>query len=840
MVDEQAVSKFDSLGAGEDLLIRKATEADLPRILEICQEAFGLEANSESELLAFMEEFPDGFLVGQVGEEIAGYSIALIQGGRPHYYAAAMAPKFRYRDGHGPGIGIRLRMRQESNLRKLGYSEMDAYVRCSNTVAIGLAARHGWKHVRTIRNFYDFPKGSARHIVKSMVADRQVSASGPGLWDRAKDVWGRLVEPRLNRGLHVKWFDSWDTMLDNALRELPEMENCPHDLFRLTMQSPSSARKRIALVVDGARAMAVVGLRQEGKHWVPVMQGIVPGAIAPARDGFLSRSLRALRVSVRIEERPDSAEAFAGKAMTLSADAAQDLLIRTATEADLPRILEICQESLRMEANSESELLGFLREYPDGFVVAQIGDEIAGYLISYVRDGLVHFHSAAVASEFRTRRGIGSSLHKHQQSFFQKLGYPEVDGYVRCTNLAQVRNLERLGWKHVRTIRNLYRFPNAMGRHMIGSLSDDGKVSVSDANLWDRAKDVWGRVVEPRLNRGLHVTWFDSWHDALDNALRELPEMDGCSRELFRLIMQNPSSTRKRTALVMDGAEPLAVVGLREQGRHWLPAMQGVIPAYVAPARDGYLIPALKALQVDVRIGDWPAPPPKSARARNAAAVPVFSIDCQSDYEAYWRKSHYMETIRDARKRTEAMTFGVDRPGSAALTIANWAEKWQDHPDQQTITASDLAVAAEYCEPRNQWHSFLLLDGDVPVAGMTGPVRGDHLVLTVSFRDPSYDRRGVGVRILDLIVQWAAAQGFAKVELGGWYGYKAKWAPQDGEHWDLRICPLRQHLREQVAWKARAVPEKLMALLRRLAALSGARDDGEQGVGGKQPQKVSK
>jgi ribosomal protein S18 acetylase RimI-like enzyme len=313
MVDEQAVSKPDSLAAGQDLLIRNATRADLPAILEICREAFRLEANSESELLAFMEEYPDGFLVGLVGEEIAGYSIALIKGGRPHYYAAAMAPKFRYRDGHGPGIGIRLRMRQESNFLKLGYSELDAYVRCTNSMAFSLAMRHGWKYVRTIRNFYDFPRGSARHIVKSMSGDAKVSISGPSLWDRAKDVWGRLVEPRLNRGLHVRWFDDWCTVLDNALRELPEMENCPHDQFRLTMQSPSSARKRIALVVDGARAMAVVGLRQEGKHWVPAMQGIVPGAIAPARDGFLSRSLRALRVHVKIEDRSALPARLAGE-----------------------------------------------------------------------------------------------------------------------------------------------------------------------------------------------------------------------------------------------------------------------------------------------------------------------------------------------------------------------------------------------------------------------------------------------------------------------------------------------------------------------------------------------
>jgi len=311
-VDEPVVSELDRLPAGQEPLIRKATEADLPQIMEICREAFRLEADSESELRAFMEDNPDGFLVAQVGEEFAGYSIAFVREGRPHYYAAAVVPKFRYSHGHGPGVGIHLRFRQEANFRKLGYSELDAYVRCTNSAAYRLAMKHGWKHVRTIRNFYDFPGGSARYIVRS-ISGGKLSVSGPSLWDRAKDVWGRLVEPRLNRGLHVAWYDGWCTVLDNALRELPEMENCPHELFRLTMQSPSSTRKRTALVTEGDGAVAVVGLRQEGKHWVPLMQGIVPGAIAPARDGFLSRSLRALRVNVRFEDRSALPAGLAGE-----------------------------------------------------------------------------------------------------------------------------------------------------------------------------------------------------------------------------------------------------------------------------------------------------------------------------------------------------------------------------------------------------------------------------------------------------------------------------------------------------------------------------------------------
>jgi ribosomal-protein-alanine N-acetyltransferase len=517
------------------------------------------------------------------------------------------------------------------------------------------------------------------------------------------------------------------------------------------------------------------------------------------------------------------------------------VLIRQATEDDLPRILEIELEAFRLEADSESVLLGFLEQCPEGFLVAQVGDEIAGLTIAYVPDGRPRFFGTAVASEFRTRRGIGTRLVMRQLSNFRKRGYSEIGVFVRCTNSISIRLFEKVGFKHVRTIRNFYSFPRGSARQMMKSLSGDGKASIRGPNLRDIAKDAWARVFEPRLNRGLHVAWFDDWRPVLDNALHGLPEMEDCPHELFRLIMQNPSSTRKRTALVMEGDGPVAVVGLRQKGRHWLPAMQGITPESIAPACDGFLFRALRALDVDARIADWPNPPPTSIPARNVLAVPMFNIDCQGDFEGYWRESGYMKSIRLARNRTKGFEFEVDRPGSAALIIAKWEEKWREHPDQQTIIASDLIVAAEYCQQRNQHHSFLILDDDVPVAGEVCFVHGNHLVDTAGFRDKRYDRHSVGTRILDLIVQWAAQHGFAKVELGGWYSYKAKWAPQDGEHWDFRICPLRQHLREQATWKARAVPNKLKALFHRLPVLSTAPDDRrDQCAGVKEPQEGPK
>ena len=44
----------------------------------------------------------------------------------------------------------------------------------------------------------------------------------------------------------------------------------------------------------------------------------------------------------------------------------------------------------------------------------------------------------------------------------------------------------------------------------------------------------------------LDVAWFDDWHPALDEALKSLPELDTCSHELFRLLIQNRSAAPKK------------------------------------------------------------------------------------------------------------------------------------------------------------------------------------------------------------------------------------------------------------------------------------------------------
>lgn len=527
----------------------------------------------------------------------------------------------------------------------------------------------------------------------------------------------------------------------------------------------------------------------------------------------------------------------------MSAETGEDLVIRDATKDDLPRVMELYRGCFRLDTISPSELPGYLEKRPVSFLVGQIGDQVVGFSIAYVRDGRPYLLAEAVDPQFRSRRGVGSGLVRQHFVNFQKWGHDEIDAHIRCNNVVAHTVAEKLGFKHVRTIRNFYDFPRGSARLYVKSLRSDGKVSIKGPRLRDRAKNVWGRVVEPRLARGIHVIWYDAWATVLDNALSELPEMENCPHDLFRLIMQNPSSARKRAALVIEGNAPVAVVGLRDKGRYWEPVGRGVTgqratARSVAPVREGFLFPALQALGVEVRIGGWRDPPPASPTVRSLARNAVFKLDCATDFEQYWRDSGQWAFIRRGQRKTRTgFTFEVDLPDSVAWILRSWAEKWRDHPAQETASIDDQLLAAEYHQEHGHYHSFLLLYNGWPVAGNTAFAFGDELVSHAVYRRPEWDRNDAGTCVMELMCRWAAEQGFAKVDLGGWHEYKSLWAPEDGEEWEFRIFPLRQHLREQVTWKARAVPSKLKALLGWLPGISRTPegDEGED-AGGRQAE----
>jgi GNAT superfamily N-acetyltransferase len=291
---------------------------------------------------------------------------------------------------------------------------------------------------------------------------------------------------------------------------------------------------------------------------------------------------------------------------------------------------------------------------------------------------------------------------------------------------------------------------------------------------------------------GLKVNWFDNWNPVLEEALHELPETDVCSHELFQLLIENPTSTRKRVALVSENGIPVAVVGLRQKGRFtWEPVMQWIIPGEPFPAKPGYLMRVLDALNTEVWVAWWriEIPPPSSHLMRYIDSTPTYRLDCSDNFEQYWRDNHYFKTIRRVRNRCKDFRSAINLEGTAEWTIKNWEEKWRVNPSMMDPSLPDRILAAKYLENQGRYFTISLFNQDTLIGGATVTVQKEDLVAGVLYYEPEYRRHGLGDRLIDLSFSFAAEKGFKTFDIGGGHEYKKHWAKQDGERWWIHICP---------------------------------------------------
>jgi hypothetical protein len=110
---------------------------------------------------------------------------------------------------------------------------------------------------------------------------------------------GHEFNPEID-GLRVQWLSPWHPMLDEALTVLPDMETCPHELFKALMLNQSRAAKRTGLVTRDGEPIGVVGLRRRGRSWEPVGQGVTPMSFVPCRRGMEYQALAATRLALRL------------------------------------------------------------------------------------------------------------------------------------------------------------------------------------------------------------------------------------------------------------------------------------------------------------------------------------------------------------------------------------------------------------------------------------------------------------------------------------------------------------------------------------------------------------
>lgn len=314
-------------------------------------------------------------------------------------------------------------------------------------------------------------------------------------------------------------------------------------------------------------------------------------------------------------------------------------------------------------------------------------------------------------------------------------------------------------------------------------------------------------------SRSLQTTWFDSWHPALDEALKSLPEIDLCPRELYRLLMQNPGPVQKRTALIAERGVPVAVVGLRQTSRlSWELATQWLIPGMVFPVQPGYLLAALEALGSDIQVAWWRMAglPPSSQWMRSITSTPTYRLHRLGNFEQYWRDNGYFKTVRRVRNRCQGLTPVVNSPGLTEWTIKNWEASWRTNSTSADPALADRIMIAKHLENLKRSYTITLLDRDTPVGGATMTVHHKDLVAGVLYRDPRYHAQGIGDRLIDLSFSLAAENGFETFDIGGGHNYKKHWAPQAGEHWQFNICPEHIYRAKQMVSWARLVRAKVI------------------------------
>jgi GNAT superfamily N-acetyltransferase len=300
------------------------------------------------------------------------------------------------------------------------------------------------------------------------------------------------------------------------------------------------------------------------------------------------------------------------------------------------------------------------------------------------------------------------------------------------------------------------------------------------------------RLPWPWVRRhGLTVQWFDRWDSNLDRALEQWPDAADCPRELLTAMMRNPAGAERCAALVMRGDSPAALIALRKTGlMRWdVIGGGGVAPRFLAYATHEELFPALSALGVNIHVATQTVEPPKRW-VRRMVAHPIHRIDLKSDFQAYWKQSGHLKTIRQARNRSQGFSCEIDGEGAAEWTIRNWATHWHD---RETAGEEDLVLAARHFGRIGRFHTIRLMDGREPVSGHTFLVEGGGLLAISTYTRPDYRQYKAGTRALDMAFEWAASAGFARMDLGVGHDYKRRWAPVDGTRWSYDIRPWYLH-----------------------------------------------
>jgi hypothetical protein len=286
----------------------------------------------------------------------------------------------------------------------------------------------------------------------------------------------------------------------------------------------------------------------------------------------------------------------------------------------------------------------------------------------------------------------------------------------------------------------------------------------------------------------MKVHWFHAWEPVLDDALSALPEQPTSPHALVRELATSPSALPKRTALVTEGDDVVAVVPLRKHPHGWEPVTQWLVPGAVAPAQSGMVVPALVALNTRLVVAWWRmGDRPLHRHVRRVRSVPVHRL-AVDQREQYWRRSKQLQNVNSARRKCAHLSLRVNHPGDEEWVIRGWDSRWRDGGAADP-TLGDRILAARHLREAGVLRCLALTLDDQPVAGSTNFVHEQTLTAGLLHRDLDVGSVPTGVRLIDELFALAEQEGLDEVDLGGGHDYKGKWAPVGGHRYEFVVEP---------------------------------------------------
>lgn len=140
--------------------------------------------------------------------------------------------------------------------------------------------------------------------------------------------------------------------------------------------------------------------------------------------------------------------------------------VRRCDAEDMPAVIQINMTTLP-EHYTDSFYYDILREFPDTFLVAELGGEIVGYVMSRIEYGFSylrrlglarrgHIVSIAVKEEHRSK-GVGTALVLSSHEEIAKKTATECYLEVRISNGSAIRLYEKLGYRKTGSLEAYYR-----------------------------------------------------------------------------------------------------------------------------------------------------------------------------------------------------------------------------------------------------------------------------------------------------------------------------------------------------------------------------------------------